>query len=201
VSKPPNSAAIRVRFVRLPHAQGLPLPAYQSAEAAGMDLLAAVEEARPIVLVPGGRALIPTGLVLELPPGTEAQVRPRSGLALRHGITVLNSPGTIDSDYRGELKVLLINLGHSAWEIQRGERIAQLVVQRIARAELVEADVLNATARAEGGFGSTDRKHPGESHDGSRSEADQRLKPATPALPRRGRQRSRAARSLEDEAT
>jgi dUTP pyrophosphatase len=153
------------------------------------------------VLVPGGRALIPTGLVLELPPGTEAQVRPRSGLALRHGITVLNSPGTIDSDYRGELKVLLINLGHSAWEIQRGERIAQLVVQRIARAELVEADVLNATARAEGGFGSTDRKDPGGSHDGSRSEADQRLKPATPALPRRSRQRSRAARSLEDEAT
>ena len=131
------------------------MPGYQSDQAAGMDLLAAVDEAEPIVLLPGGRALVPTGLVLELPPGTEAQVRPRSGLALRHGITVLNSPGTIDSDYRGELKVLLINLGHAAWEIQRGERVAQLVVQRVARAVLVEATVLSETERADGGFGST----------------------------------------------
>ncbi|HEX5958375.1 MAG TPA: dUTP diphosphatase [Hyphomicrobiaceae bacterium] len=178
---------MRVRFVRLPHAEGLPLPAYQSGEAAGMDLLAAVNDAQPIVLVPGGRALIPTGLILELPPGTEAQVRPRSGLALRHGITVLNSPGTIDSDYRGELKVLLINLGHAAWEIQRGERIAQLVVQRIARAELVEADVLNQTARADGGFGSTDR--PAAEGNGSRSSAlrkengRRRTRPAAPRRP------------------
>jgi dUTP pyrophosphatase len=145
----------RVRVVRLPHGEGLPLPAYQSDGAAGMDLLAAVEEAAPMVLVPGGRALIPTGLVLELPPGTEAQVRPRSGLALRHGITVLNSPGTIDSDYRGELKVLLVNLGHAPWEIQRGERIAQLVLQRIERAQLVAASGLGRTARGDGGFGST----------------------------------------------
>ena len=120
-----------------------------------MDLLAAVDEAQPIVLAAGARALIPTGLVLELPPGMEAQVRPRSGLALRHGITVLNSPGTIDSDYRGEVKILLINLGESPWEIQRGERIAQLVFQRVERAELVEVAVVNQTQRGAGGFGST----------------------------------------------
>jgi len=141
--------------MRLEHAKGLPLPKYQSEGAAGMDLLAAVDEAQPIVLAAGARALIPTGLVLELPPGMEAQVRPRSGLALRHGITVLNSPGTIDSDYRGEVKILLINLGESPWEIQRGERIAQLVFQRVERAELVEVAVVNQTQRGAGGFGST----------------------------------------------
>lgn len=146
---------IQVRIMRLEHAKGLPLPEYQSEGAAGMDLLAAVDEAQPIVLAPGARALIPTGLVLELPPGMEAQVRPRSGLALRHGITVLNSPGTIDSDYRGEVKILLINLGESPWEIQRGERIAQLVFQRVERAELVEVAVVNQTQRGAGGFGST----------------------------------------------
>jgi len=146
---------IEVRIVRLPHAEGLPLPAYQSDEAAGMDLLAAVEEDAPIVLAPGERQLIPTGLVMELPRGLEGQVRPRSGLALRHGITVLNSPGTIDSDYRGEVKVLLINLGGAPWEIQRGERIAQLVFQRVARADLVEVATLNDTRRGAGGFGST----------------------------------------------
>jgi dUTP pyrophosphatase len=146
---------IQVRIMRLEHAKGLPLPKYQSEGAAGMDLLAAVDEAQPIVLAAGARALIPTGLVLELPPGMEAQVRPRSGLALRHGITVLNSPGTIDSDYRGEVKILLINLGESPWEIQRGERIAQLVFQRVERAELVEVAVVNQTQRGAGGFGST----------------------------------------------
>lgn len=146
---------IQVRIMRLEHAKGLPLPEYQSEGAAGMDLLAAVDEAQPIVLAPGARALIPTGLVLELPPGMEAQVRPRSGLALRQGITVLNSPGTIDSDYRGEVKILLINLGESPWEIQRGERIAQLVFQRVERAELVEVAVVNQTQRGAGGFGST----------------------------------------------
>ncbi|MGB3719156.1 MAG: dUTP diphosphatase [Hyphomicrobiaceae bacterium] len=146
---------IQVRIMRLEHAKGLPLPEYQSEGAAGMDLLAAVDEAQPIVLAAGARALIPTGLVLELPPGMEAQVRPRSGLALRHGITVLNSPGTIDSDYRGEVKILLINLGESPWEIQRGERIAQLVFQRVERAELVEVAVVNQTQRGAGGFGST----------------------------------------------
>jgi dUTP pyrophosphatase len=156
VKKSSVSNIIRVQFLRLAHGEGLPLPAYKSEQAAGMDLLAAVEDSRPVLLVPGGRALIPTGLILELPTGTEAQVRPRSGLALRHGITVLNSPGTIDSDYRGELKVLLINFGHQPWEIQRGERIAQLVVQRVAKAELVEVGALSRTARADGGFGSTD---------------------------------------------
>lgn len=145
----------RVRVMRLSHGQGLPLPAYQSDGAAGMDLLAAVEEGDPIVLAPGERALIPTGLVLEIPPGMEAQIRPRSGLALRHGITVLNSPGTIDSDYRGEVKILLINLGEAPWEIQRGERIAQMVFQRVERAALIEVAELNNTRRGAGGFGST----------------------------------------------
>ncbi len=147
--------SVKIRIVRLAHAEGLPLPAYQSEEAAGMDLLAAVEEGAPVVLAPGERELIPTGLVLELPRGMEAQIRPRSGLALRHGITVLNSPGTVDSDYRGEVKVLLINLGEVTWEIQRGERIAQLVFQRVERAELVEVAVLKDTRRGTGGFGST----------------------------------------------
>jgi len=153
--RPPKSNAVQVRVVRLEHAEGLPLPTYQSDEAAGMDLLAAVGEDAPLVLAPGERALVPTGLVLELPPAMEGQIRPRSGLALRHGITVLNSPGTVDSDYRGEVKVLLINLGQDAWEIQRGERIAQLVIQRVERAELIEVAVLNDTRRGAGGFGST----------------------------------------------
>jgi dUTP pyrophosphatase len=139
--------------VRLAHAEGLPLPAYQSAGAAGLDLLAAVEA--PVVLRPGKRALVPTGLVLELPLGFEAQVRPRSGLALEHGLTVLNSPGTIDSDYRGEVKVLLANLGERAFTVSRGERIAQLVVSRCERVALVEAPAARATRRGSGGFGST----------------------------------------------
>lgn len=147
--------ALQVRVMRLSHAEGLPLPGYQSDEAAGMDLLAAVDDAESTVLAPGERALVPTGLVLEIPPGIEAQVRPRSGLALRHGITVLNSPGTIDSDYRGEVKVLLVNLGEAPWEIQRGERVAQMVFQRIERAVLAEVAVLNDTLRGAGGFGST----------------------------------------------
>jgi dUTP pyrophosphatase len=155
-----NQKAILIRVVRLPHAEGLPLPRYQSEHAAGLDLPAAVDERSPVRLAPGERDLIPTGLVLELPPGTEAQVRPRSGLALRHGITVLNSPGTIDSDYRGEVKVLVINLGDKPWEIQRGERIAQLVVHRVERADLVEAAVLDSTARGAGGFGSTSARPP-----------------------------------------
>jgi len=147
------SRARHVKVARLPHAAGLALPAYQSAGAAGLDLLAAV--AKAVSLKPGKRALIPTGLVLELPAGFEAQVRPRSGLALSHGITVLNSPGTIDSDYRGEIKVLLANLGDRAVSIARGERIAQLVVQRFERVELIEADGASATRRGAGGFGST----------------------------------------------
>ena len=150
-----GSRAIRVKVVRLEHARGLELPAYQTAGAAGMDLLAAVSATRAAVLKPGARALVPTGLILELPPGTEAQVRPRSGLALRQGVTVLNSPGTIDSDYRGEVQVLLINLGDKPFRIERGARIAQLVVARVERAELVEAKAANATKRGAGGFGST----------------------------------------------
>lgn len=145
---------VRVKVVRLAHARGLALPAYQSAGAAGMDLLAAVTT--PLTLAPGARLLVPTGLVLELPAGVEAQVRPRSGLALRNGVTVLNSPGTIDSDYRGEVKVLLVNFGAHPFEILRGMRIAQLVVAPIARATLVEvADDLDGTTRGGGGFGST----------------------------------------------
>lgn len=148
-------AEITVEIVRLPHGYGLPLPAYQTAGAAGMDLLAAVRAGRPQVLKPGARALVPTGLVLQIPGGFEAQVRPRSGLALRNGVTVLNSPGTIDSDYRGEVQVLLANLGDTVFKIERGARIAQLVVQPVSRARLVEAQVLAKTARGSGGFGST----------------------------------------------
>jgi dUTP pyrophosphatase len=142
-----------MKVVRLPHAGGLPLPAYQSAGAAGLDLVAAVEA--PLVLRPGKRALVPTGLILELPAGFEAQVRPRSGLALRHGITVLNSPGTIDSDYRGEVMVLLANLGDRPFTVARGERIAQLVVGRSERVTLVKVAAASTTPRGSGGFGST----------------------------------------------
>jgi len=144
-----------VGVVRLPHGRGLDLPAYQSQGAAGLDLVAAVPARKPMRLAPGERGLVPTGLVVQLPSGFEAQVRPRSGLALRHGITVLNSPGTIDCDYRGEVKVLLVNLGQEPFTIGRGERIAQLVVQRVERARLVEASEVGTTARGAGGFGST----------------------------------------------
>ncbi len=146
-----------VRFSRLAHAEGLALPTYQSAGAAGLDLVAAVPANEPIRLAPRGRALVPTGLVMELPAGYEAQVRPRSGLALKHGITVLNSPGTIDSDYRGEVQVILVNLGTKAFQIVRGERIAQLVIAPAPQARIVEVEVdtLTLTARGAGGFGST----------------------------------------------
>jgi dUTP pyrophosphatase len=144
-----------LRLERLPHAEGLPLPAYETSGSAGMDLRAAVAEATPVILAPGGRALVPTGLKIALEPGFEAQVRPRSGLALKHGITVLNSPGTIDGDYRGEVQVLLINLGEASFEVGRGERIAQLVVARCERMNLVEAGSASATGRGAGGFGST----------------------------------------------
>lgn len=150
----------KVRIARLAHAEGLPLPQYQTSGAAGLDLVAAVPDGKPLRLAPRARALVPTGLVLELPLGFEAQVRPRSGLALKHGITVLNSPGTIDSDYRGEVQVILVNLGTKAFRITRGERIAQLVVQPAAQARIVEisADKLGATGRGAGGFGSTGTK-------------------------------------------
>ena len=145
----------RIEVRRLAHGEGLPLPAYQSDAAAGMDLLAAVPAGAPVTLAPGQRALIETGLILALPDGYEGQVRPRSGLALKHGITVLNSPGTIDSDYRGEVKVILVNLGSAPWTLARGERIAQLVVQPVARAMLAEVGTLPETRRGAGGFGST----------------------------------------------
>ena len=150
-----SESGVTIAVVRLPHGRGLVLPAYQTAGAAGMDLLAAVPTGEPLQLAPGARALVPTGLVLQLPPGFEAQVRPRSGLALRHGITVLNSPGTIDSDYRGEVQVLLANVGSEPFAIARGERIAQLVVARVEQARLVEIAALAPTPRGAGGFGST----------------------------------------------
>jgi dUTP pyrophosphatase len=142
-----------VRVSRLPHAEGLPLPAPASAGSAGLDLRAAVTE--ELALLPGERRLVPTGLILELPPGWEGQVRPRSGLAVRQGIGLLNSPGTIDSDYRGEVRVLLINLGTEPFVVRRGDRIAQLVVAPVAAVEIEEVEALSPTARGDGGFGST----------------------------------------------
>jgi dUTP pyrophosphatase len=141
----------------LPHADGLPLPAYQSAHAAGLDLVAAVPENAPLVLAPGQYALVPTGLSIALPAGFEAQVRPRSGLAAKHGVTVLNAPGTVDADYRGEIGVLLINHGNEPFTITRGERIAQMVIASVVRAELVVVAALSQTDRGSGGFGSTGR--------------------------------------------
>jgi len=146
---------IRVRIMQLGHALNLPLPAYQSKGAAGLDLVAAIDTQHPITLAPGARAFVPTGLVLELPAGYEAQVRPRSGLALNYGITILNSPGTIDSDYRGEVSVVLANLGYAPYEIRRGDRVAQLVIAPVVRADLVEVSKVSNTARGGGGFGST----------------------------------------------
>lgn len=144
-----------VRLKRLPHAEGLPLPAYETSGSAGMDLRAAVDEAAPVTLPPGGRALIPTGLSIAVPAGYEAQVRPRSGLALKFGLTCLNSPGTIDADYRGEVGVILANLGAEAFVVRRGERIAQMVIAPVVQARLVEVEDLDATERGAGGFGST----------------------------------------------
>ena len=157
MAKPPT-VAIRVK--RLPHARGLAPPAYHSAGAAGLDLLAAVDAATPLRLAPGARALVPTGLILELPQGFEAQVRPRSGLALHHGITVLNSPGTIDCDYRGEVQVLLVNLSDAPFAVCRGARIAQLVIQPCVRGRLIEVQRIAATKRGAGGFGSTGARGP-----------------------------------------
>ncbi|MBS0363944.1 MAG: dUTP diphosphatase [Proteobacteria bacterium] len=142
---------------RLPHAEGLPLPAYETAQAAGMDLRAAVPQDEPLTLRPGSRFPVPTGLAFALPPGFEGQVRPRSGLAMKHGVTCLNSPGTVDADYRGEVKVILINHGEEDFVIRRGERIAQLVIAPVVQARWDEVDSLDETARGAGGFGSTGR--------------------------------------------
>ncbi|MEA2881086.1 MAG: dUTP pyrophosphatase [Bradyrhizobium sp.] len=151
------SAPVKVEVRQLPHGEGLALPAYQSADAAGLDLLAAVPEAGPVTLEPGKHALVPTGLIIALPRGYEAQVRPRSGLAAKHGVSVLNAPGTIDADYRGEVSVLLINHGHAPFTIRRGERIAQMVIAPVVQVELVSVAALPGTDRGSGGFGSTGR--------------------------------------------
>jgi dUTP pyrophosphatase len=151
------SSNVTIDIRQLPHAEGLALPAYQSAHAAGLDLVAAVPEDAPMMLAPGQRALVPTGLTIALPPGYEAQVRPRSGLAAKHGVTVLNSPGTVDADYRGEINVLLINHGEAPFPIRRGERIAQMVIAPAVQAQLVPVKALSATDRGGGGFGSTGR--------------------------------------------
>jgi len=145
--------SVTVRVLRLPHGQGLALPSYQSKHAAGLDVVAAVIE--PVELAPEGRMLVPTGFALELPEGYEAQVRPRSGLALKHGVTLLNTPGTIDADYRGEVMVLLINHGSEKFTIRRGDRIAQLVIAPVNHVEIVAVETLGATERGPGGFGST----------------------------------------------
>jgi dUTP pyrophosphatase len=146
---------VEVQILRLPHAADLPLPEYQSALAAGLDLLAAVPADAPVTIPPGKWQAIPTGLSIALPPETEGQVRPRSGLAARNGITVLNAPGTVDADYRGEIQVILINLGPEPFVVQRGMRIAQLVIAPILRAKICESRQLDSTSRGSGGFGST----------------------------------------------
>jgi dUTP pyrophosphatase len=151
------SPPVKVEIRQLPHGEGLALPEYHSRDAAGLDLLAAVPEDSPLILSPGQRALVPTGLTIALPSGYEAQVRPRSGLASKHGVTVLNSPGTVDADYRGEIGVLLVNLGEAPFPIRRGERIAQMVIAPVVRVELAPAAELSATNRGGGGFGSTGR--------------------------------------------
>jgi dUTP pyrophosphatase len=147
---------IEVPLQRLPHGAGLPLPSYATVDAAGLDLLAAVAE--PIELAPGARRLVPTGISIALPPGYEAQLRPRSGLALKHGVTLLNSPGTIDADYRGEVGVILINLGEAPFRLQRGDRIAQLVIAPVARLAWRESEALPESVRGAGGFGSTGQR-------------------------------------------
>jgi len=148
---------LRIAVTQLPHGEGLALPAYQTEHAAGLDLLAAVPENKPVVLAPGDRALVPTGLAMALPVGYEAQVRPRSGLAVKHGVTVLNSPGTIDADYRGEIGVLLVNHGRDTFTIRRGERIAQMVVAPVTQGSFAPVAELPTSARGASGFGSTGR--------------------------------------------
>ncbi len=145
----------QLNIIRLPHAEGLELPAYETKAAAGMDLRAACVAGEPVTLSPGERGLIPTGLVMELPEGHEGQIRPRSGLAFKHGITCLNTPGTVDADYRGEVQVLLINLGQEPFTIERGMRIAQMVVAPVTQVTIMETGLASETERGGGGFGST----------------------------------------------
>lgn len=150
-----SAAAPVLGLVRLPHSEGLPLPAYETAGAAGVDLRAALPEDRQIILLPGKRVLVPTGLIFEIPEGFEGQIRPRSGLALKHGITCLNTPGTIDSDYRGEVQILLVNHGEEDFAIIRGMRVAQLIIAPVTQAIIEERVTIAETGRGEGGFGST----------------------------------------------
>ncbi|TCU18147.1 dUTP diphosphatase [Rhizobium sullae] len=150
-----NDIRPQLNLVRLPNGEGLDLPSYETSGAAGMDLRAAVAGNEPMTLAPGKRALVPTGFIFEIPDGYEAQIRPRSGLAFKHGITCLNTPGTIDSDYRGEVKVLLVNLGDESFEITRGMRIAQMVIAPVTQVRVAEVTQSSATARGAGGFGST----------------------------------------------
>ena len=147
-----------IQILQLPHGAGLPLPAYQTAAAAGLDLIAAVPDGQPVAIAPGAYTIIPTGIAIALPEGTEGQVRPRSGLAAKHGVTVLNAPGTIDSDYRGEVQVLLINHGKAPFLVERGMRIAQLVIASVALASVHTVQKLPETDRGNGGFGSTGTK-------------------------------------------
>lgn len=146
---------IEVQIVQLPHASGLPLPKYETALAAGLDLTAAIPAGAPVTIAPGARAMVPTGLSIALPPGAEAQIRPRSGLAAKNGVTVLNSPGTIDADYRGEIQIILVNLGSENFVIERGMRIAQMIIAPVSRALLRHVGSLDSTQRGAGGFGST----------------------------------------------
>jgi dUTP pyrophosphatase len=150
-----RGVSVTLGVLRLPHGEGLPLPTYHSEHAAGLDVVAGVPEDAPVEIAPGGRALIPTGFAIEIPAGYEAQLRPRSGLALKSGVTLLNSPGTIDADYRGEVKVLLINLGLEPFTVRRGDRVAQLVVARVEHVGVEAVTGLGGTTRGQGGFGST----------------------------------------------
>ena len=180
--KPAKPVKVKVR--RLPHSQGLDLPAYQSRDAAGLDLLAAIADDAPVILLSGSRALVPTGLAFALPRGSEAQIRPRSGLAAKHGVTVLNSPGTIDADYRGDVSVILINHGAEPFTIRRGERIAQMVIAPVTQGLLVETIALSATKRGSGGFGSTGTVKQKRDAPSSKSKAiaagSSKAKPGTP---------------------
>jgi dUTP pyrophosphatase len=178
------SKPVKVKVRRLAYSDGLDLPSYQTRDAAGLDLIAAIAADAPITLRTGMRAMVPTGLIIELPRGHEAQIRPRSGLAAKHGVTVLNSPGTIDADYRGEVSVILINHGPSPFTIKRGDRIAQMVIAPVVQAKLVETVALSKTKRGSGGFGSTGTVKSAARTPTSKSKAiaagSRKVKPVTP---------------------
>ncbi len=184
-----GALTIAVKVAQLPHGEGLPLPAYETAGAAGLDLIAAIDPAAAWTLQPRERTAVPTGLTLELPPGSEAQVRPRSGLAWKYGITVLNAPGTIDSDYRGEVQVILVNLGSDPVTIRRGDRIAQLVIAPVAQATLVPVATVGRTRRGAGGFGSTGSSAITDENDKSKKS---RKKKPVPGKAGSGKRRSKA---------